>query len=264
MSPEAAQELSTVLFAGDASRYFLSCVKIAYILRKLSQASVKMAVSKVVLNTDSAFYRFPFDHSPLFAPETMVSRIHAGAETRIGPQRRFLIDPLGDLRRTRERMKGLMLELPGNWDGLLGKVEGGSADSRQPLALLKETADGVFFFAGHGCGEAVLPLNSIAELQQLPFCLFMGCSSLSHIPIGHRYEVGTYQYYSSSPLMLGTLWDGISGELDNITAHFMKQWTKGEKGLYSCLADAIAESSLRYLVGYSIIIIGDSSTKYMC
>ncbi|EFO62408.1 Separase [Giardia lamblia P15] len=263
-SPEAAQELSTVLFASDASKYFLSCVKIAYILRKLSQGSVKVAASTVVLNTDSAFYRLPFDHSPLFVSETIVSRIHAGAETKVGPQRRFLIDPLGDLKRTRERMKGLMLELPGNWDGLLGKAEEGSTHSRQPLALLKETADGVFFFAGHGCGEAVLPLNSIAELQQLPFCLFMGCSSLSHIPVGHRYEVGTYQYYSSSPLMLGTLWDGISGELDNITAHFMKQWTKGEKGLYSCLADAIAESSLRYLVGYSIIIIGDPNTKYMC
>lgn len=263
-SPEAIQELGSVLFLSDASKYFPVCVKIAYILQQLSHCSVKLLPSKVVINTDSVFYRIPFDHSPLFAPGTIVSRIHAGAEARIGPQRRFLIDPLGDLKRTRERMKELMIELPGNWDGLLGKAGDESIDSRKPLALLKETADGLFFFAGHGCGETVLPLNSIAELQQLPFCLFMGCSSLTHVPVGQRYEVGTYQYYSSSPLMLGTLWDGISGELDNITAYFMRQWTKGQRGIYSCLSEAIAGSSLRYLVGYSIIIIGDPDTRYIC
>lgn len=263
-SPEAIQELSTILFSSDASRYFPICIEITYILRQLSQIPIKLLPSKVILNTDSTFYRIPFDHSPLFAPGTIVSRIHAGMETKLGSQRHFLIDPLGDLKRTRERMKELMVELPGNWDGLFGDSTGESAGSKRPLALLKETADGVFFFAGHGCGEAVLPLNFIAELQQLPFCLFMGCSSLTHIPVGQRYEIGTYQYYSSSPLMLGTLWDGISGELDNITAYFMKQWTKGERGMYSCLSEAIAGSSLRYLVGYSIIIIGDPDTKYSC
>lgn len=262
-SPESIQELAAALFTSDASKYFQLSVKIAYLLRQLSQTPVKEMESKIVLNTDSVFYRIPFDHSPLFVPGTMVSRIHAGTEARIGTQRRFLIDPLGDLKRTRERMKELLIELPGNWDGVLGGAEGKALDSKRPLALLKETADGLFFFAGHGCGEAVLPLNSIIELQQLPFCLFMGCSSLTHVPIGQRYEVGTYQYYSSSPLMLGTLWDGISGELDNITTQFMKQWTKGQMGIYSCLSDAIAASSLRYLVGYSIIIIGDPGIKYI-
>ncbi|TNJ30487.1 Separase [Giardia muris] len=212
--------------------------------------------STIVLQLDPILYRIPFEHSALILSNIPVSRIRGSTSTMTTGTNKFVVDPIGDLAKTQTRLRTVLAEIPGEWDGIIGKC------AQSAISVLKECSEGTFLFAGHGMGEDVLPLNTVAAMERLPTCLLMGCSSLTHIPVGRAFTFGTYPYYRVAPLLIGTLWDVVSGELDTFTAEFLKCWTQGGISVYAALQVAARHCRLRGLVGASIIIIGDPQRTF--
>lgn len=83
----------------------------------------------------------------------------------------------------------------------------------------------MFIYCGHGAGEAMGSAVKYQAYTHTPAALLWGCSSGRLKPCGIFDPTGPALHYllSGSTFVVGNLWDMTSGDLDELSLHFMRE-----------------------------------------
>lgn len=156
----------------------------------------------------------------------------------------YLLDPEGNLPRTRERLKGL-LEGTG-WPGITARVP-----SHQEFSSALTNND-VFLYAGHGSGSQYLPGELVEKVLCRALVLLFGCSSVRLLPRGRipdPWGVVMHYFIANCPCVVGMLWEVTDRSTDHLTTEMIvalqnsfKESTSAEANMPSDVALLVAQS----------------------
>ncbi|KAH0575624.1 Separase [Spironucleus salmonicida] len=109
-----------------------------------------------------------------------------------------------------------------------------------------------FIFAGHGGAENLLPHHKILQLESLPEAAILGCSSLC----GNYFSGGRIRYtpeknWRHGSIVIGCLWDMLSGELDR----FAQGYVDGGMGIQGSFQGR-KKMLLKSVFGVGIVVYG--------
>jgi hypothetical protein len=141
----------------------------------------------ILLALSKELQQFPWENLPSFAGhavcripniqmalECMARQKTPDCEDVSSANGSFVIDPLGDLKGTREMLERSVKRFESTeaaWSGASGRAP--SSDEFSQLVH----GDGVFLFSGHGNGEQFMPREKIGRMKPREVIMLMGCSS---------------------------------------------------------------------------------------
>lgn len=178
------------------------------------------------------------------------------------PKTLYLINPGGDLQKTENRLRPIILTKKSQWCGYVGQIP-------NEIELVEKLIKcDLFLYLGHGCCQEYIKPGTMFEYSLLNGCgippaLLIGCSSAALKPNGFLRPSGSIQNWllCKSPMIIGNLWDVTDKDIDMFSLSVMARAGMIEQTPTSLnFAQAVDKSrdccTLKYLNGSAPIMYG--------
>ncbi len=165
----------------------------------------------------------------------------------------YVLNPANNLARTQKTFENLFPKQY-LWDGVKAV-----APTQAQFAKGLQEYD-IFVYCGHGSGIQYLPPSYMAQQikKVQSTTLLMGCSSVAKRQLGKYDSAGIIDLYmeSSSPAVIGTLWDVTDADIDRLLQQLLAHWLNDKKKLLTSVSYARDACKLKYLNAAGAVVYG--------